>query len=358
MAALAIMFAATAVLGQSWQTISQTGFPKPSYTIWTNTVYDYQNKTLLLTQDDSAAGSWIWADAMFSFNPTNGLWTQLWVSDVPNQMCPGNTVVRPNHRETYNQITYDTLRNKTYITSGSCDGGLEYDWYSFTHNGIMGSGSWFQSTTAVPNPNIRQESAMVYMPNVDRVLLYGGYKGVAGVTSAEAWEYSPANNTWTRVCSTCAPGARHAHIMVYDYASGKVVLYGGERSYNGADIAQTYLYDPTQPVASRWTAANPHPEAPASAYTCHAYDKQRNRILIYPARGHVYAYTVASNAWTDLGITGGPNPAPSPGGSVDTFCGYDYDNDWLVLFSYPGVGGGPPLTYGINFGHPPNTGGQ
>src|SRR5262245_41235875 len=142
--------------GQSWQSISATGTP-PEYTVWTNTAYDDLHGTLLLTQDDPAGGSGIYADAVFSFNPVNGAWTQLWVSDAKTTACPGDTATRPNHRHTYNQISWDTLRNQLNITAGSCQGALGYDWYSFTHTGAAGSGSWTQSPNPTTNPGNRQE---------------------------------------------------------------------------------------------------------------------------------------------------------------------------------------------------------
>jgi Bacterial Ig domain/Galactose oxidase, central domain len=352
----AVLLAAPFMHAQVWQTIAPTGTAQPAETNWTNAVYDYQHKTLLLTQDDSAGGSGIYADTVYGFNPTNGLWTQIWVSDAKATQCPGNSATRPNHRHTYSQISWDTFRNQLNITSGSCQGALSYDWYSFTHTGAAGSGTWTQSANAATNPGNRQEGAMVYMPNVDKVLLYGGFTGVSGTTGADAWEYTPSTNSWTQICSSCGPGARHAHVMVYDNASGKVIIYGGQRSFGGASIAATYLYDPTAPVASRFTAANPTVEAPAGSYTCNGYDKQRSRLLIYPQQGHVLAYTVASNTWTDLGIAGGPAPDPgTPDGTADSYCGYDYDHDWFVFFASPGLAGGPPKTSGINFGNPPNT---
>ncbi|MBZ5531483.1 MAG: hypothetical protein LAO20_08625 [Acidobacteriia bacterium] len=353
---LAILVAALAANGQSWQSIPPTGNPLPFYTLWTRSVYDYQHKTLLLTQGDNGHGSGIYADSVWGFNPTNGAWTQLWVSDAPTQLCPGDTATRPNHRHTYNQLTWDTLRNQLNVSSGSCQGALGYDWYSFTHSGTANSGSWTAAAGTTPNPTNRQEAAMVYMANVDRVLLYGGFAGANATTSDDTWEYNPATNTWTQICTGCAPGARHAHILVYDDTTGKAILYGGQRSSGGANIAATFIYDPTKPAASRWTAASPTVEAPASAYTCHGYDKQRGRVLIYPTQGHVYSYTIASNTWVDLGIVGGPNPDPGAGdGTADTFCGYDFDHDYFVFFSYPGPGGGPLLTSGINFGHPTNS---
>jgi hypothetical protein len=351
----AVLLATPLVHAQVWQSIAPTGAAQPQTTNWTTSVYDYQHKTLLLTQDDSAGGSGIYADTVFGFNPTNGAWTQIWVSDAKATQCPGDTATRPNHRHTYNQIAWDTFRNQLNITAGSCQGALGYDWYSFTHAGTAGSGNWTQAATTSPNPSTRQEGAMVYMPNVDRVLLYGGFTGVSGATGADTWEYNPSTNTWTQICSACAPGARHAHLLVYDNASGKVIIFGGQRSFGGANIASTFIYDPNAPVASRWTAANPTVEAPAAAYPCHGYDKQRSRLLIYPQQGHVFSYTVASNTWVDLGITGGPPPAPAgaPDGTADSFCGYDYDHDWFVYFGSSGLAGGPPNTFGINFGNPP-----
>ena len=81
---------------QTWQSITATGAAKPEYTVWTTAVYDYQHKTLLVTQDDAAGGSGIYADAVFGFDPTTGAWNQLWVSDAKATLCPGDTATRPN----------------------------------------------------------------------------------------------------------------------------------------------------------------------------------------------------------------------------------------------------------------------
>jgi len=153
---VALAFISLIASAQTWQTIPQTGTAKPFYTVWTKAVYDFQHKTLLVTQDDSGHGSGIYADSVWGFNPTNGAWTQLWVSDASAQLCPGDTTTRPNHRHTYNQITWDTLRNQMNVTSGSCQGALSYDWYSFQHNGTANSGTWTQSAVTTPNPTNRQ----------------------------------------------------------------------------------------------------------------------------------------------------------------------------------------------------------
>ena len=68
----AVLLATPLVHAQVWQSIAPTGAAQPQTTNWTTSVYDYQHKTLLLTQDDSAGGSGIYADTVFGFNPTNG----------------------------------------------------------------------------------------------------------------------------------------------------------------------------------------------------------------------------------------------------------------------------------------------
>ena len=52
-AVLIALLAAPLMWGQAWQSIAPTGTAQPQETNWTNVVYDYQHKTLLLTQDDS-----------------------------------------------------------------------------------------------------------------------------------------------------------------------------------------------------------------------------------------------------------------------------------------------------------------
>src|SRR5579872_523583 len=211
--------------GQSWQSIAETGSSQPSSTVWTQGVYDEQHNLLLVTQDDPGANTGIYADTVYSFNPTNGLWTQLFVSNTPNTQCAVDAAGQPEHRHTYNQITWDTFRNQMYITSGSCQGALDYDWFAFTHNGTAGSGTWNEFPVTSPNPGNRQEGAMVYMPNTDRVMMYGGFSGANGGTSDDTWEYNPATNTWTMICNGCGPQPRHGHLLVYDPPSGKVILW-------------------------------------------------------------------------------------------------------------------------------------
>src|SRR5215813_5112501 len=103
--ALIALLAAPQMWGQTWTSIASTGAAQPQETNWTTAVYDYQHKTLLLTQDDSGGGSGIYADTVYGFNPTTGLWTQIWVSDAKATQCPENTASRPNHRHTYSQIS-------------------------------------------------------------------------------------------------------------------------------------------------------------------------------------------------------------------------------------------------------------
>src|SRR5690242_1920287 len=103
---LAVLLAPVLGQAQTWQSITPTGPVRPSFTVYTNSVWDTQHQTLIMTQDDAARGSGIYADSVWSFNPANGAWTQIWLDPSgADQLCPGNTSTRPQHRHTYNQFT-------------------------------------------------------------------------------------------------------------------------------------------------------------------------------------------------------------------------------------------------------------
>jgi len=335
----------------AWQQLTGETGNTPNLTVFTNTVWDSQHQMLLFAAKNTTS---IYFDGIWTFNPATLAWTNLWL-DSDSSDCPGDRTNAPNHRHTYNQFTWDSKRNQSYITSGSCHFGLLYDWYAFTHGGTSGSGAWTQFSIPATNPGVRQDSQMVYMPNVDRVLLYGGLANASAIP--DAWEYNPNANTWRQVCSNCSPGGRVDGALVYDEASGKVVLWGGTAAYTTPALASTFLYDPTAKPADQcdntcFAAANPVQEAPPAAAPCFGYDHQRQRVVVYGNTGDsVYAYTTGSNTWSSLGVGGTPPGRDLGGGNgnQDSFCGYDSKNDWFLLFN--GSSGAAPFNvYGINFG--------
>jgi N-acetylneuraminic acid mutarotase len=68
---------------------------------------------------------------------------------------------------------------------------------------------------------------MAYDPTGGGLIMFGGQDS-AGTTLDDAWAYDPVGNTWTKLePSGTQPRARAGHVMVYDNAGGRLVMFGG-----------------------------------------------------------------------------------------------------------------------------------
>ncbi len=104
-------------------------------------------------------------------------------------------------------------------------------------------------------PTRRHYASMVYMSSVDRVLLYGGQtKEVYGGVVGDLWSFNPATLNWEELHPAVSPGERAFHGTAYDSKADKVVLFGGGTDNAGPFTDETWLYDPQ---ANTWTNVTP-----------------------------------------------------------------------------------------------------
>lgn len=348
----------------AWQSISLTGSPLPDGTDWTHWVYDYTNKQLVGTQPDAARSDTIYANGIWALAPSGAAnsttykYTRVQQSANFASPCPADTATTWMHRHTYSQFTFDPTRTRAYMTAGACNGDAPIDFMGVnTGNGTQDSGSVIFFSSGGGPHRTGKEGAIEYMANVDRVLIHGGFAPVSGSATDWTYEWNPNTNTYTaNACNgSCAPGVRASYLMAYSYGTGKVMITGGRRSFGGASIAITYLYDP---ITKTWAAANPAQEMPATEFPCGGYDKQRDRVVVYLSTNQLWQYSFPNNLWSQIvPSTGGP-PMPTPGapdGNADSVCGYDYDHDWFIYTAHSF--GGPRPTFGVWFGNPPQGGG-
>lgn len=106
--------------------------------------------------------------------------------------------------------------------------------------------------TVSASPSPRAEASMVYDTSRNRIVLFGGYKieGNNYLKLRDTWEFY--ENEWILMSET-GPSARHGAAMVYDRNLGKVVLFGGstsDRQY-GEGKGETWFWDGTH-----WTKAD------------------------------------------------------------------------------------------------------
>src|SRR5262245_60363669 len=70
----------------------------------------------------------------------------------------------------------------------------------------------------------RSNAAMAYDSDRQRMVLFGGNLGSAGLFG-DTWEWDGAS--WAHRSAAVVPPARTNHAMVYDAARRRVVLFGG-----------------------------------------------------------------------------------------------------------------------------------
>ena len=87
---------------------------------------------------------------------------------------------------------------------------------------------WKDITT--PGPSARSGHAMVYVPTANQIVLFGGIGydiHPRGYIYEDTWVFDLETNNWTQMFPEVYPDARADHAMVYDPELDLIVLYGG-----------------------------------------------------------------------------------------------------------------------------------
>jgi len=128
-----------------------------------------------------------------------------------------------------------------------------------------------QQPATAPSP--RTGAAMVYDPATSQLLLFGGSRHpfTQGGFLADTWAWD--GTTWTRLHPAASPPARHNADMIYDAASGAVILFGG---YDGHYLNDTWAW-----TGTTWTELRPAANAGRRAYGALTYDQALRRLVMF-----------------------------------------------------------------------------
>jgi hypothetical protein len=144
-------------------------------------------------------------------------------------------------------------------------------------------------------PTAVYASRGVFAPNTNTFYVFGGHTGEAAVANVQ--RFSVATNTWS--AGTPMPAARTLSNVVYDPASGKIIVQGGFDSAL-VESGQTWVYDP---VANSWNttrASSPIPLAGSGAGIIGQYmyvmGSYNNGV---PSNAN-YRYDHINNTWIPL----------------------------------------------------------
>jgi cysteine-rich repeat protein len=203
-------------------------------------------------------------------------------------------------------------------------------------------------------PSARSSAQLAYDPLRQRVLLFGGF---AGVALADTWEWD--GSAWARLEPERSPPARSDASIAYDAARRRIVMFGG--ASNGGFRRDTWEWD-----GVRWIERTPPPPAPSPAarrQAAMAYDGSRGLVVLFggfdSVGGDVVTYgdtwTWDGAGWTQasagiaVGARAGSTMAYDAArqqlylwggaGADDTVFRWDYlAGRWMSL----GPSGGPP----------------
>ena len=293
----------------------------------------------------------------------------------------------PPAARNYHSAVFSTNNDRMIVFGGNNGGSLNDVWVLGNADGVGGTPAWTQlAPTGGPTP-IRYVHSAVYDAANNRMIVFAGLVGGnnCGNIANDVWVLSNADGTggtpnWTQLSPTGTPPAvRYFHSAVYDPASNRMVVFGGQTGFCSSNGNDVWVLSNANGLGGTpaWTQLAPTGTAP-SARQAHTaiYNAAGNRMVVFGGNDGVYnndvwvlanANGVGTPAWSQLSPTG----TPPPGRFIHTavydpatnrmlvFGGYGnggvFFNDTWVLSNADGTGGTPNWTQLSPTGTPPSA---
>jgi hypothetical protein len=159
-------------------------------------------------------------------NPVNNLMSDLWVLDFSSVPPTWSHVsAGPLDARVFHVAILDTA-NQRMVVFGGFDG-VNYRNDTWALN-LAGAPNWSPIVPAGTLPFGRSNTSAVYHTGAQMMIVFGG-NSVPG-SSNDVWMLSlSGNSAWQQVLSTGSPpGTRGGHAAIFDDATGRMLLFGGQ----------------------------------------------------------------------------------------------------------------------------------
>lgn len=283
---------------------------------------------------------------------------------------------------------YDPATNRMVVFGGSSGSGLVPNdvWMLTNADGLGGTPIWSQLTSGGISPSRRAAPTSVYDPTSNRMIMFAGDPNAGNCFGAanDLWVLSNANglggaSTWTQLSPAgIPPSPRSIHTAVYDPASNRMTVFGGNQACLNAD-SQVWVLTNANGLGGTpaWTLLTPIGITPGRSAHTAVYDPASNRMIVFGGctlanscnNNDVWVLTNANGlggtpVWTQLTPTGGPPQGRflhtavynSDTNTMTIFAGEGsagFLNDVWVLSNANGLGGTPAWTQLTPTGGPP-----
>ncbi len=221
-------------------------------------------------------------------------------------------------------------RNLAILFGGSSGSAVYADTWEFRYD----TNTW-TNRNALNSPPPLAGQGMVYAPDLDKIILFGGSSDAQTATSTQTWSYDYGSNSWTALNASNPPPPRAVPGMIYDPVHHKVILFGGRSGFPpaGDSMGDCWSYDP---AGNAWTNLNPTSVPTAREAMGMVWVSGWNRALLFGGHNggvpgtffnETWAYNPETNQWNSLNPSGS-KPAGRFGGSMI----FAPDIDKAVLF--------------------------
>src|SRR5437773_2227126 len=183
------------------------------------------------------------------------------------------------------------------------------------HASPMGGSDWTNMNPGTA-PSASVNMAMVYDSSADRMIVFGGYDG-SPQGSDRTWAYDFESNTWTDLAPAVHPPAGWLDRAAYDLWAERMILFGGYDGVAGALSNQTWAFNFQ---ANAWTNLQPARHPSARSRQGMAFDAQSDRTILFgglTAEGdyssETWAYSIDWDSWANMTSEVRPPGRRSPG---------------------------------------------
>ncbi len=283
----------------AWTQLAPTSGPPPGRFLHV-AVYDSANNRMVIWGGDSTFVSAPNLTDVWVLTNANGLDKATGLPATPNwsQLFPtgGPPTGGSNPGREGSTAVYDSIGNRMIVFGGAtCDPCTHRNdvWVLTNANGLGGPSQWLQLFPTGGPLDGRTAHSAVYDSVGDRMVIFGGTNGPAGLS--DTWVLAdasgldrgtgtPTTPVWTRLADAGTP--RQGHAAAYDAATNRMVVFGG------ANIAGTFFNDVSVldnangagGGAFTWsqivpTGAAPTPRIVFQHYQL--YDGASNRMLVF-----------------------------------------------------------------------------